>query len=322
MHLEERIFTISSATEFESVALEMYHYQRENNPVYDEFCRLSRKKSPTKLNEIPFLPIEFFKSKKVLVKDSDFEIVFQSSGTTGQTRSQHYVKKKVMYEASFLKGFNHFFNNPSDYVILALLPNYISQGNSSLIYMVDHLIKLSGNPVSSFVHEDPFTIHEIYSSVKSKGKKLMLIGVAYSLLDLAEKQIDLNGSIIIETGGMKGRRKEISKEELHDILSKGLNVNEIYSEYGMTELLSQAYSLGGQTFSTPPWMKIMCRDINDPFQLIPDDITGGINIIDLANVYSCPFIATQDLGKTKGDTFQVLGRFDNSDIRGCNLLVD
>lgn len=322
MNIQERIFRISSDEEFNNLALELFHYQLEFNPVYSEYVKLTGRENPRNYREIPFLPIEFFKSKKVLTENDDFEVLFKSSGTTGQIRSLHYVKEKGLYIESFTRSFKHFFGAPKECVILALLPNYIEQGNSSLVFMVDHLIRETENSTSKFILDEPDSIVELYLQGLSDHKKVIIFGVSYSLLDLAEKQIDLSKAFIIETGGMKGRRSEVTKEELHQVLKIGLGVSQVYSEYGMTELLSQGYSMKDQIFETPPWMRILCRDINDPFEILEDDRTGGINVIDLANIYSCPFISTQDLGKTCGNQFKIMGRFDQADIRGCNLMVE
>jgi hypothetical protein len=235
--------------------------------------------------------------------------------------SKHYVADLSLYEKSFLAGFNLFYGNPEQFIILALLPSYLERKDSSLVFMAEKLIKLSKHSSSGFYLQNYRALVEMLSG--SSGQKVFLIGVTYALLELAEKfRIpDING-IVMETGGMKGRRKEIIREELHTILRQGFHVAKIHSEYGMTELLSQAYSKGNGIFKTPPWMKVLIRDTNDPKSLLGDHRTGGINIIDLANIYSCSFIATQDLGKTHTDgSFEVLGRFDNSDIRGCNLMT-
>jgi len=250
-------------------------------------------------------------------------MVFSSSGTTGMVTSKHLVTDVSLYERSFMQGFKAFYGNIQDYTVLALLPSYLERDGSSLIYMVDHLIRESGDPQSGYFLYDHDALYAALQRQKLTNRKTLLIGVTYALLDFVEKyQIKFPGLIIMETGGMKGKRPEMLREELHNQLKEGFGVAAIHSEYGMTELLSQAYSKAEGIFACPPWMKILIRDTNDPLTILPQGRTGGLNIIDLANLNSCSFIATQDLGKTLGDgTFEVLGRFDNSDIRGCNLLV-
>lgn len=314
-----------SDNNFTETALDVFHYQALNNPVYKEYlnrigCEI---KQVIGLDHIPFLPISFFKIFDVVTANQTPQQVFLSSGTTGMQRSKHVVVNTKLYEESFRTGFTHFFGNIKDYTILALLPSYLEQKNSSLVYMVSDLIKQSDNTDSGFYLKDYQLLKEKLIQLDAQGKKVLLIGVTYALLDLIDTHtFQLKNTLIMETGGMKGRRKELIKEELHAILKKGFGVDKIYSEYGMTELLSQAYSLGNTLFETPPWMKIRIREMEDPFTLLPNGKSGGINIIDLANVNSCSFIATQDLGKihTNGK-FEVLGRFDHSDIRGCNLMV-
>jgi len=319
----DRIFSISTEVEFEKMAIEVFNFQYKNNKVYKQYCDYLRIdiNRVLVLTDIPFLPISFFKSHSVFCGDfKKAEKEFSSSGTTGMITSSHYVKEIEIYEQSFIKGFEHFYGNVDDYVVLGLLPSYLEREGSSLIYMVDKLIELSKNSQSGFFLDDYDSLLKIIEDNKST-KKIILLGVSYALLDLVEKyNPDLSSCIIMETGGMKGKRKEIPKVELHEILKKGLNVNEIHSEYGMTELLSQAYALKNGEFELPGWMKVLTREYNDPFAYT-NKKSGGLNIIDLANVYSCSFIATQDLGKVYPDYFEVLGRFDNSDIRGCNLLV-
>jgi phenylacetate-coenzyme A ligase PaaK-like adenylate-forming protein len=316
------IFNISTDDEFNNIALMVFKYQYKNNAVYKQYCDLiktnvDRVKS---IKDIPFLPISFFKTHQVVCGDLNYVKEFTSSGTTGMTTSSHFVKDISIYEQSFIKGFELFYGPVEEYVILGLLPSYLERTGSSLIYMVDHLIKLSNHPYSGYFLNDYSHLLETISKIKNR--KILLIGVSYALLDLAEQfKPDLSNCIVMETGGMKGKRKEIPKNELHAILKNGFNVNTIHSEYGMTELLSQAYAKKNGQFKTPPWMKILTREINDPLNYTSEHKSGGINIIDLANVNSCSFIATQDLGKSHQDHFEVLGRFDNSDIRGCNLLV-
>lgn len=320
-----KIFEISTQQEFESIALDIFRFQIEKNPVYRDFCEyLGRTRNKvSSFKEIPFLPIHFFKSKKVVSSKNIEQSIFSSSGTTGQVTSKHYVTDIALYEKSYLEGFKSFYGNVSDYCILALLPSYLERSGSSLIYMVDDLIKKSNHPDSGFYLDEIDVLIEKLIRLDSQGTKILLIGVSFALLDLVEKhQLNLKNTIIMETGGMKGRRKELIREALHDILKKGFGTKTIHSEYGMTELLSQAYSQGNGIFKTPPWMKILIRDTEDPLTLQEIGKTGGVNVIDLANINSCSFIATQDLGKKYNDeSFKILGRFDNSDIRGCNLMV-
>jgi phenylacetate-coenzyme A ligase PaaK-like adenylate-forming protein len=325
LNLKNQIFTINSEKEFNEIALEIFNYQYSNNLVYNEFCKHLNiiPKQINKRELIPFLPIAFFKSHSIKTGTFHEEETFLSSGTNGQTQSKHFVKDLSLYENSYLKAFNHFYGNIADYCVLALLPSYLERKGSSLIYMTEDLIQKSNHPKSGFFLENHSEMINILKENVKKNQKTLLIGVSFALLDLAEAyRIDLNDVIIMETGGMKGRRKELTRTELHSIYKNSFNVSKIHSEYGMTELLSQAYSKGDGIFETPPWMKIMIRDINDPFSTLEVNRTGGINIIDLANIDSCSFIATQDLGKKSSAThFEVLGRFDNSDLRGCNLLI-
>ena len=322
--LEKRIFEISGNKEFETLALEIYEYQFRNNEVYGSFCSLLDKKpgQVKELKQIPFLPIEFFKSKEILSDKRIPQITFTSSGTTGSSTSKHFVTDLRLYEESFTKAFKRFYGEPSDYIFLALLPSYLERQGSSLIYMADHLIKSSNNKESGFYLDDLDSLSEKLNELDKGEKKVFLIGVSFALLDLTEKkQFSLKNTIVMETGGMKGRRREMIREELHAHLRKGFGVDHIHSEYGMTELLSQAYSTGNGIFNCPPWMKILIRDPEDALSLLPKEKTGGINIIDLANINSCSFIATQDLGRIKKEGIEILGRFDNSDVRGCNLLL-
>ena len=269
------------------------------------------------------MPITFFKNHAIITDNQTAEKVFFSSGTTSNTRSQHLVADLNRYKNSFRTGFEYFFNQITDYTVLALLPSYLEQGNSSLVYMVDDLIQQSQKPNSGFYLDNYTELSKKLIELDKKGEKVLLIGVSYALLDLiALQKFQLKNVIIMETGGMKGRRKELIKSELHELLKKGFGVTKIYSEYGMTELLSQAYSVGNTFFKTPPWMKILIREVEDPLSLLPIGKSGGINVIDFANINSCSFIATQDLGRNLDDgSFEVLGRFDHSDIRGCNLMV-
>lgn len=319
------IFHIASKKEFEKIALKVFRYQYENNPVYQEFCQYLKvnKGSVKTLQQIPFLPIQFFKSHTVLSSQEPVQTTFTSSATTGMTTSKHHVTDLSFYEESYRDAFSQFYGNIEDYVVLALLPSYLEREGSSLIYMVDDLIARSNNPESGFyLHNHEELIAKLLR-LDGEGQNVILIGVTYALLDLVEKQkFHLKNTIIMETGGMKGKRKEMIREELHEQLCEGFGVQAIHSEYGMTELLSQAYSLGEGVFECPNWMRILVRDTEDALTYVDYGKTGGINVIDLANINSCSFIATQDLGKmTDNNSFEVLGRFDNSDIRGCNLMV-
>jgi phenylacetate-coenzyme A ligase PaaK-like adenylate-forming protein len=319
------IFTISSLKQFEKIALKVFRFQYENNQVYSEFCEfLKVEKGEVKsLQQIPFLPIQFFKSHAVLSSINTIEETFTSSGTTGMITSKHLVTDVSLYEESYRNAFSEFYGNIEDYAVLALLPSYLERKGSSLIYMVDDLIKSSNNENSGFYLNNYDELITKLIELDSAGQNVLLIGVTYALLDLIELQkFQLKNTIIMETGGMKGKRKEIIREELHEILCSGFGVSSIHSEYGMTELLSQAYSLGNGVFECPNWMQILIRDTEDALSYVETGKTGGINVIDLANINSCSFIATQDLGKKyPNNSFEVLGRFDNSDIRGCNLMV-
>jgi phenylacetate-coenzyme A ligase PaaK-like adenylate-forming protein len=323
------IFSISSTEEFEAVAMAVFSYQSTENVVYRQYLEtLGRDpKSIQRTENIPFLPISFFKDLSVISGKEHAGTIFTSSGTTGMVTSKHHVTDISLYDDSYLQGFSHFYGNIKEYCILALLPSYLEREGSSLIYMADDLIKKSNHPDSGFYLHNYADLVQKLIVLKGKNQKVILLGVTYALLDLAEQFPDLKNNIpkdliVMETGGMKGKRKEMVREELHKILCEGFGVKAIHSEYGMTELLSQAYSKGNGIFYCPPWMKILIRDTNDPFTFLPEAKSGGINVIDLANVNSCSFIATQDLGKRYADdSFEVLGRFDNSDIRGCNLLV-
>ena len=318
----DQIFSISTETEFEKMAIEVFHFQYQNNLVYKTYCDYLKTnvRAIKSINQIPFLPISFFKTHQIYTGKPNFDVTFSSSGTTGMVTSKHLVKDLSIYKQSFLKAFEQFYGNIEDYVVLGLLPSYLEREGSSLVYMVDTLIKLSKNENSGFFLDNYKGLLDVVKSNQTT-KRILLIGVSYALLDLAEQfNPDLSGCVVMETGGMKGKRKEMPKSELHEVLKQGLNVDEIHSEYGMTELLSQAYANKNGEFDTPQWMKIFTREYNDPFSYTSQK-TGGLNIIDLANVYSCAFIATQDLGKIHANYFEVVGRFDNSDIRGCNLLV-
>lgn len=319
-----RIFDIKNSSDFEALAFEGFEFQYKNNSLYKTFCSHLKKNPSTvkDIRDIPFLPISFFKTHVVLASNQPAEIQFKSSGTMGST-SKHSVVDASLYKQSFLEGFKKSYGNPEEFCILALLPSYLERQGSSLIYMVDELIKKSNHEDSGFYLNEFDKLAEKLIALEQKKTKILLLGVSFALLNFVEKHtLKLTNCIVMETGGMKGRRKEIIRQELHQHLKIGFGTKTIHSEYGMTELLSQAYSKGNGCFETPPWMKVFISDPEDPFHLLGDYKTGGINIIDLANWYSCPFIATQDLGKTFSDgCFEVLGRFDNSDVRGCNLMI-
>ena len=325
MHNFGKIFNIKNQSSFNKYCLDIYHFQYRNNLVYKKFCNMICE-NPMKINEItkiPFLPISFFKTKKILSVDK-FEKVFYSSGTTTNSRSKHFISDLKLYEESFIKNFKNNYGELNKYTIIALLPNYYENESSSLIYMVEKLIKLTKSNESGFFLDDYTNISKKLNQLDSKNdRKTILIGVPYALLDLLDfNQFCFNNTIIMETGGMKGRRKELVRNELHEKLKSGFGVNQIHSEYGMTELLSQAYSKGNGIFSTPAWMKVLIRDVNDAQNLNFNKKSGAINIIDLANYNSCSFIATDDMGKFVSESeFEVIGRIDNSDVRGCNLLI-
>jgi len=322
---QQQIFTIQTEEQFTEAALQVFQYQAQYCAVYNQFIGGLNidANTITQLSQIPFLPIEFFKNHEVLSSTDVAEVTFTSSGTTGMITSSHLVTEVSWYQQSFRRAFELFYGDIKQYCILALLPAYLERAGSSLVYMADDLIKLSGHPDSGFYLYNHHDLHQQLLKQQKAGTPTLLIGVTFALLDFVEKRpINYPELIVMETGGMKGRRKEMIREELHDILCKGFGVDAIHSEYGMTELLSQAYSKGQGIFNCPPWMRIQTRDTNDPISSIGDGKTGGVNIIDLANINSCSFLATQDLGKVYPDhSFEILGRFDFSDIRGCNLLI-
>ncbi|MBL7881296.1 MAG: acyl transferase [Chryseobacterium gambrini] len=324
----KNIFGIQTEQDFLAASLETFRYQYENIEVYRRFVDYLNI-NPDHVDElikIPFLPIEMFKNHQVLDKNAATDLFFQSSGTTQMNLSKHFIANPQLYEESIYKSFEQFIGKPEDFIFLGLLPSYLERQNSSLIYMVDYLMKRSGKPENGYFlynHEDLFTLLN-----ELQNKKVILFGVSFALLDFLDfcdsssKTLQFSDSLtVIETGGMKGRKEEMTKDELLNILQEGFKTDKIYSEYSMTELLSQAYSLGNNEYQCPNWMRIMIRNAEDPFNYEKEGRTGAINIIDLANVHSCAFIATQDLGKIGGDKFQVLGRIDHSDIRGCSLLV-
>jgi phenylacetate-coenzyme A ligase PaaK-like adenylate-forming protein len=319
------VFNIQTEKEFEQKALQVFKFQYENLTIYKTYCDLL-KVQPEKvfnISDIPFLPITFFKQQAILANNCVAEKIFTSSGTTSNTTSKHYVADLKLYEKSFTTAFNQQYGAIEDYTILALLPSYLESEGSSLVYMADTLIAMSQQPKSGFYLNDLDALAKTIKLLELHKKKTLLLGVSYALLDLIEAHtFKLQHTIIMETGGMKGRRKELIKQALHEKLTKGFGVKTIHSEYGMTELLSQAYSKGLGVFKCPPWMKVLTRDPQDPRALVSGQ-TGGINVIDLANQYTCSFIATQDLGKIhENGSFEILGRFDTSDIRGCNLMID
>jgi len=337
----KNIFNIKSEADFQAACLETFLYQYENVEVYQKFVDFLGK-NPSEIKEIkdiPFLPIEMFKNHLVLDKNFKTEDYFQSSGTTQiQTRSKHYIADFNLYEESIYKSFEQFIGKPEDYIFLGLLPNYSENPHSSLIYMVDFLMKKSGKPENGYFLYNHQELFELLQKLGQENKKVILFGVSFALLDFLESHNDftalqINDFTVIETGGMKGRKEEMTKDELLKTLQKGFGTDKIFSEYSMTELLSQAYSLGENIYETPNWMRVLIRNTEDPFSYMEAGRTGAINIIDLANRHSCSFIATQDLGKIVNDfeilhyaqndkhAFQVLGRIDHSDIRGCSLLV-
>jgi Acyl-protein synthetase, LuxE len=322
---KEQVFSITNNAEFNAAALQVFRHQATNCTVYSKFIEGLKVDAAKvdRIEEIPFLPVEFFKSHPVVSNINPVEVTFSSSGTTSITTSRHLVTDVSWYVESFRRAFQLFYGDIKNYTLLALLPSYLEREGSSLIYMADDLIKQSENPDSGFyLYNYDDLCHQLKKQQQAK-KPTLLIGVTFALLDFVEQHpINFPQLIVMETGGMKGKRKEMIREELHETLRKGFGVNAIHSEYGMTELLSQAYSKGNGIFNTPPWMRIITRDTNDPISLLTDGKTGGVNIIDLANINSCSFIATQDLGKVYADgLFEILGRFDNADIRGCNLLI-
>ena len=322
---KDLIFNITSEASFNAAALAVFKHQFEHNSVYRSFCDLLYK-HPSEVKtvqQIPFLPIQFFKSHTIVSNSKSAEATFTSSGTTGSIVSKHFVSDLEIYKQSFRRGFKSFYGAIEEYTVLALLPSYLEREGSSLVYMANDMIAQSKQPESGFYLHDLEALKDTLLKLEAKGQKTLLIGVSYALLDLIEAHsFKLKHTTVMETGGMKGQRKELVKSELHTILKEGFGVDKIHSEYGMTELLSQAYSYGDGVFKTPAWMKILTRDPEDALSIQPIGKSGGVNIIDLANINSCAFIATQDLGKIHSNgTFEILGRFDESDIRGCNLMV-
>lgn len=324
--LEKRIFSITDSRSFNELAIDIFHFQYRNNIVYRQFTDLIGVYPTTvqHYTEIPFIPIEFFKDQMIVSGEFNAEAIFSSSGTTGLNSSKHFIKSLDLYEKSFVTNFTQQFGTPKDYILLALLPSYLEREGSSLVYMVERLINLTQDSFSGFYLDDVDKLALVLNDLKKTTKKVILIGVSYALLDLsADFPMVFPELILMETGGMKGRRKELLRTEMHDILKAAFGMANVFSEYGMTELLSQAYAHEDGVFKTPLWMKVLIRDMNDPLTLLKNGKTGGMNIIDLANLYSCSFIATKDLGKKiNDDSFEMLGRFDDSDVRGCNLMID
>ncbi|MDR0605515.1 MAG: acyltransferase [Bacteroidales bacterium] len=325
--IRQQIFSIQNDDDFLSIALSVFRYQYDNCLVYRRYVDMLHRDANKieHLKQIPFLPIEFFKTQQIIANGYRPQIEFASSGTTSKQTATHYVADKTLYEESFLRSFEYFVGKPEEFIILALLPSYLERDNSSLVYMVNTLISLTGKQDSGFYLYNIDEFAEKLQKLSEQQKKIIIFGVGFALLDvIAKYQFKLKNVLVFETGGMKGRKTEISREELHNILATGFGVDVIYSEYGMTELLSQAYSMNGKSFRCPSWMKVVLREMQDPLSLLTaTNKRGGINVIDLANLYSCSFIATQDVGKYLTDgSFEVLGRFDYADMRGCNMLYE
>jgi hypothetical protein len=325
MDIKKQIFQIASEEEFNTTVLRVFRFQAESNPVYREYITSLGVIAGNirHFTRIPAMPVEFFRTRTIVSGKDTPEKTFISSGTTGNGNSRHPVLLLELYRESLMRGFRYFYGSPEEYEIFALVPSPDTRPDSSLVFMAGEWIRSSGSERSGFFLEDFPSLAKIFQQEKPAGKKRLLIGLTYALVDFAEKYPRLPGiDIVMETGGMKGRRKEMIREELHAYLKEQFAVEQIHSEYGMTEMLSQAYSKGNGLFGTPPWLKILIRDPNDPFSLLPPGKTGGITVIDLANIYSCSFIATQDLGRLQEEgRFEVMGRFDYSDIRGCNLMI-
>lgn len=325
MQPAEKIFSITDDQQFETMALEIFRRQVQQNTVYREYINARRVDVDTvdKLEKIPFLPIEFFKTRDVICGTAPPQAVFLSSGTTGAQRSRHMVSDLRLYRHSIVNGFQRFYGSPENVQFLALTPTADQAPDSSLVYMLRHLMDISLSPENGFFLASHSGLKARLEQKHAPGRLILLIGLAYALLDFAEKYPgNYDSVIVVETGGMKGHRKEMIREELHEKLCKLLGVKAIHSEYGMTELLSQSWSSGDGKFKSPPWMRVLIREVNDPLSAARTGDTGGINIIDLANYHSCSFIATQDLGRIAPDgSFEVLGRFENSDARGCSLLI-
>lgn len=323
MNLNSLWYHIQNDEEFQSSALSLFRFQYLHNKVYQQYCNLLNIAPETvfEIEKIPFLPISFFKTHRVITTEFHPEKIFLSSSTTGQQPSRHEIKELSLYEKSFLHTFSLFYGDPSQYVFLALLPGYLERENSSLVYMMNELVLRSGKKESGFYLRNYKELSLVLSKLKSQGQKTILFGVTFALLDLAEQYpVNFPELIIFETGGMKGQRQELVKEEVHSVLKKAFHTPTIHSEYGMCELLSQAYSYGDNLFQTPPWMQLLLRDEKDPLHVSKDLKSGVINVIDLANFYSCAFIATDDLGQIREGKMEILGRLDQAEVRGCNLL--
>ncbi|MBL0308718.1 MAG: acyl transferase [Bacteroidetes bacterium] len=322
--LKDRIFAVDEFS-FETLAIELFAYQYRQVSMYRAFCDSFKKKPENvrTLADIPFIPIDFFKRHRLLAGEMADQKIFESSSTTDTVPSCHYVADLTVYEESFLKGFAQFYGTLQDYIILALLPSYLERETSSLVYMVKQLMEIGRNKESGFYLHDFEKLKSTLEQLKQQNKKVILWGVTFALLDFVEKYAThFPKLIVMETGGMKGRRKEITRLEVHQILRRAFGVDKIHSEYGMTELLSQAYSLGDGRFNTPPWMKILVRDMDDPLGIGIRGSAGALNVVDLANIYSCSFIATGDTGIVYDDgSFEVTGRMDYTEVRGCNLMV-
>ncbi len=320
---EDKVFLTDPAA-FDELALEIFRFQYQNNPVYNQYVKALHLvgEDVRDVLDIPFLPIRFFKSHEVLTTSFGPEAVFESSGTTQTVNSRHYVKHLSLYRRSFLRTFEQFYGPVEGWCIIGLLPSYLERRNSSLVVMVDELIRRSGHPHSGFYLYEHERLQQVLQQLGSAGQPTLLIGVTFALLDFAEKfPMPLQHTIVMETGGMKGRREEMTRQEVHGILQNAFGLSSVHSEYGMTELLSQAYSQGEGIFSCPPWMKVLVRQEDDPLA-VGYSGTGIVNVIDLANLYSCSFIATEDVGRLDGaGRFEVQGRLDHSDIRGCSLMV-
>jgi hypothetical protein len=323
--LEDQVFSISDTADFIQTALSVFRLQYYNNSIYHAYCNLLKSTPDTinDLSQIPFLPISFFKTHTVVTTSFEPAVTFESSGTTGIATSRHYIKDIKLYERSFRTAFQHFYGPVEQYCVLGLLPSYLERSSSSLVYMVNDLIEKSNHPQSGFYLYDYQSLADTLEKLEAAGQKTLLIGVTYALLDFAEQYpMPLQHTLVMETGGMKGRKKELLRSEVHAQLKKSFALPQIHSEYGMTELLSQAYAMEEGYFKTPAWMKILIREEDDPLSSDTNSTSGGINIIDLANLYSCAFIATEDIGRLHPDGyFEVLGRLDNADVRGCSLLV-
>lgn len=321
--MKDRLFNITTPQERDDLALEIYHYQRAHNPVYKKYCDLLGVGQVSQSAHIPYLPIQFFKTHQVLTKGVAPTHEFTSSGTTGMITSSHWITDMDYYHRSLDVSFKQFYGDIKNYTVLALLPHYLERKGSSLVHMVQRWVQQSGQPESGFYLHNLKELASHLKQLNNEGKPVLLIGVTFALLQLADEfPMELPHTTIIETGGMKGMRKEMIKAELQKTLSDAFAKAQLHSEYGMTELLSQAYAIDGVHFTTPPWMRVTTRDTNDPLSSVAYGKTGGLNVMDLANYHSCAFIATQDLGKVYEDgSFEVLGRFDHSDIRGCNLMV-